>query len=73
MLLVGGDKNRLFCKGWSCHFHYTVKEKDSHLSDGQGALSHLGSQSTQQLVMNSAQAFERGKDKSYSGIGAPKC
>lgn len=70
---MGGDKNSLFCKGWSCHLHYTkVKEKENLLSGGHGALSHLGSQSTLQPVVNSAQVFEWGRDQSYGVISAPK-
>lgn len=40
LLIVGGDKNKLLCKGW---ISYTeVKEKENPLSDGCKALSHLG-------------------------------
>lgn len=61
---VGVDKNRLFCKGWSCHLHYTkAKEKENHLWGGHGALSHLGSQSTLQTEMNSAQVLNEAEVK----------
>lgn len=71
---MGGDKKRPLCKGWSCHLHYTeVKEKDTHFSGGHRALSHLGSQSPLQQVMNSAQVFEGGRDQSYGVISALKC
>lgn len=54
-----------------------VKEKlivkENYFSGVQGALSRLGSQDILQPVMNSAQAFERGRDQSYGVISAPKC
>lgn len=74
MLLTWAEiKTGYSIKSWSCHLYCTDKGNSNHFSGRHRAFSHIGSQSTLQLVMHFAQAFEWGKEQSWVILSATKC